>query len=56
MKLTRTAAAIAICGGLLASTAAVAQATLRAVCAFPDGHFYCVHFEEIGRASCRERV
>jgi TRAP-type transport system periplasmic protein len=45
MKITRAAAMIAVCGGLLASTGAAAQTTMRAVCAFPDGHFYCVHFE-----------
>ena len=45
MHLSRTVAFAALCGGLFASFVTAAQTTLRAVCAFPDGHFYCVHFE-----------
>jgi len=46
MRFCRTAAlTAALCGGLFVTFGAAAQTVLRAVCAFPDGHFYCVHFE-----------
>ena len=45
MRFSRTAAIAALCGGLTSSVGSMAQTPLRAVCAFPDGHFYCVHFE-----------